>query len=257
MIPGEFIIDGVSSLDYNTFIQDRPLIEAPVRNSDKYESGSRDGVSRIVRDTYKESPLELILYTKAEEGVRASDVRPTLYNLFDKRGFVELIFYFDPDIIYRASLDEEAVQFESKYYYEEGQSWKVNLKIHPWKILVDSPTIQLSSQPHRVYNPTYNASLPRITIDTMSGSGSITITHKNSGEKKSFNLKDVTIKSGSKLILDSEVSMTYSVDKYGNMENENAFAITKDYLYFKPGESEITWTGLSGITMEPRWRVLV
>ena len=247
MRPGEFIINGISSLTLHTVIQDRPLIKAPSRKIVRNESSGRSGTLPMDTGQYKNSPLELILYSSPGKNKEASDYRDELYNLFDSGGYNDIIFYFDPSKVYKVLVEEEEIEFESKYYYDGGQSWRVNLSVFPWKYYINSASKTLTA-PGGFVNPHISESKPLIKVE---GSGNITLDFN--GEK--FQMKG--LKSYG-IILDSEVSLAYHVMSGGKLESENDKIYSREYPTLRPGRNDISWTGnVTKLTIEPRWRTKV
>lgn len=244
MIPGEFVIDGKSSLDFNTVIQDRPLINSPIRKVDRRESSGRSGQLMTDKRVYRDSDLELILYTSPGNHESEHEYRSELFELFDTGGYVEVRFYFDPDKIYRVSLKDESVQFESKYYYDGGQSWKVPLDVYPWKHYHDVDPITLTEK-GTINNQYSSESQPLITLE---GSGNVTLIVND----EQFIMKDVPT---TKVYIDSELSMSYSLSPSGSLISENSIVYTRKYPILKKGLNDISWTGdVSKLTIDPRWR---
>lgn len=246
MKPGEFIINGESSLDYDTFIQDRPNIQAPVRRIERKETRSRSGYLPMDSGAYEDSPLELILFTDGK-GETAAKKRASLYNLFDSGDYIEIEFYFDPGKVYRVLTTEEPLEFETKYYYNEGQSWKVNLTVFPYKMLSDPEEVVLTSS-GSITNPTLTESEPNIIID---GSGTIDL-NVNGNE---FRMKGVKSHG---LTLNGEIKKAYHIRDNGELVNENDKTYTRVYPVLKPGVNDISWSGdVNKITIEPRWRTKI
>lgn len=248
MIPGEFIINGVSSLEHNTLIQDRPLINAPTRKVVRRESSGMSGSLFTDTGEYKDSPMELTLYSTPGEHKEAYQYRDELYAMFDSGGYIDIVFYFDPDRVYKVIVQEDdPIKFESKYYYDGGQAWQVNLSVHPWKYYLDNKKVTLTAK-GVINNPYVSGSLPEIKVE---GSGNVTLDFN--GEK--FQMKG--LKSYG-VILDSEVSTAYHVMTGGKIESENDKIYSREYPVLQPGRNDISWTGnVTKLIIEPRWRTKV
>lgn len=257
LLPGEFIMlkeDGshISSIeDHQTFIQDRPLINAPVRKIIRKEASKRSGFITMDTKEYHDSKLELTLFTEALEGESYYSKREVIFDMFNEGGYVKVLFYFDPSKVYKVMLDDEAAQFENKYYYEDGQSWRVNLTVHPWKELVDTEDYKIRT-PSELVNPSLYDSKPLIKIV---GKG-----------KMNLVVNGLVFKMGeipsSGIVLDSETSNAYVLSQEGRVINLNEYVFTREFPIFKPGKNTIDWElDTSGIIeeiiIEPRWRTII
>lgn len=259
MRPGEFYINGESSIDmYNTIIQDRPLINAPVRKVVRGESSGRSGTLPMDTGEYKGSPLELILYSWSganenpgfPQNAKYHEYRDHLYSIFNTGGYVELIFYFDPMKVYRVLL-EENVQFENKYYYDDNMTWKVQLEVHPWKLSELNAEPKVFTRYGTIHNPTLHDSKPLIEI---TGKGKINLMIN----KKVFIMGEIPHHG---IILDSEISTAYAYDG-SRLVNMNSYTETREFPILRPGDNLIEWlVGQTGTVMNvkirPRWVTLV
>lgn len=257
LFPGEFVVfdefgQYKSSIAHlQTFIQDRPLINAPVRKIIRKEASRRSGFITMDTEEYEDTKLELTLYTEALPGESYHSKRDQLYDLFNKGYYVDVMFYFDPDKFYRVMLDDEATQFENKYYYNDGQSWRVHLTVHPWKKLIDTIPYHIN-EPTKIVNPTLHDAKPKIEIV---GKG-----------KMELDLRGQLFKMGeipsSGIILDSETSNAYAIHEGWRVDNLNEYVYTREFPVLEPGETIFDWNlGSTGtiqeVIIEPRWRTLL
>lgn len=249
MKKGEFIVNGKSSLDFNTFIQHRPIIEAPIRKIDRRESIGIDGYVMVDGGHYKDSNLKLMLYTMDGDR-KAYDVRSEIYSLFNTGDYVKVRFYFDPNKNYYVALSEEAVRFENKYYFEESQTWELPLSVYPWKEITDVEPIEIESSA-TIRNEYQDPSLPLIYVLSTEANKRIRITING----KKFDLNTVSTTSGT--YIDSDMMDVYR--KSGNVYySENINYVAKGFPVLKPGRNDISVTGpVSKVVIDPRWRVLV
>lgn len=247
MRQGEFKINGVNSRALGTFIQGRPIIKSPIRHRDDKEVFGITGTLPIEGKSYKNSDMELILFTDAlDDSLTMSDYREHAFAMFDKEGYMEVEFYFDPGKIWLVMLKDQPVEFENKFYYGDSMAWKVQLTVHPWKYFMDSEPATITSKNTVVTNPHITESAPLITIE---GSGDIDLTVGS----HEFRMKGV--KSAVGIILDSEISKAYHKTTGGKLNNENDKTYTREYPLLYPGDNNITWTGnVDKIIIEPRWR---
>lgn len=247
MKPGEFIINGESSLDYNTFIQYKPMIRAPARRGSWKETNGRDGILPFSSGKYRNSTVELILYSEGDSNHREYENRSRLYDLFDQDGYSDFLSYFDPEKVWKVMLSEQEVMFENKYFYGDDQTWKVELSVYPWKYYIDQFEIHLT-EPKTIFNKYIDVALPIIHIE---GKGDIDLLFNG----QEFRMKNIH---SDGITLDCEIAKGFRTTPEGLMIDENSKLYTKRFPSIKPGENYISWEGdVSQIIIEPRWRAKV
>lgn len=241
---GSFIIDGVSSEDLKTFIQSRPIIEAPLRKAEQRSIYGVDGTVPFDEGAYENTNMDLVMVV---DGTDVISDRQRLYNLLDSRGvYKEFIPYFDPEKIYRVMLVDK-VQFENQYHYGQKQALSVKYTVKPYKHLIDNDPITISGATGSVTNPTNYVAQPMIKV---TGSGPATI--KVNGVD--FKIKNIP----NTLTLDSERYSAYQEDAYGIIVPMNHEISSREYPIFKPGVNTISITGsVTQLYIEPKWRSLV
>jgi phage-related protein len=244
---GSFIFDGVSSESVNALIQNRPVIEAPLRKVEWTSPYGVDGDTPFDEGAYNNTELSLYMLT---DGVNAIADRQALYNLIDTRGvYKEFIPYFDPDKIYRVMLKSK-VQFESPYFFREKQSLSATFTVKPYKHLVDNDPITLNGTngvTGQVINPTNDVSQPIIKVV---GTGPATLTVNG----EDFSIINVS----NHITLNSERYIAYQEDASGILLPMNDKIGSREYPVFKPGVNNISVTGaVTQLYIEPRWRSLV
>lgn len=245
MKPGVFIMSGVNSETINTYIQDRPLIDVPMRKVEWKGGYGVDGNIPFDEEAYENTEMELVMVTNGKDLIGD---RQDLVNLIDTRGiYRDFIPYFDPHKIYRVMLNDK-VQFENKYYYGTAQTSSIKFTVKPYKYLIDSPTKKVNGKTTTIINPTNYISQPIIRIE---GSGDVEL--KIGSE--SFKMLDIP----SKIVLDSERYVAYTEGATGRpLESMNSKITTREYPLLKPGLNNIKAIGnVTSIEIEPRWRSLV
>lgn len=241
---GSFIFDGVNSESLNLFIQNRPILEAPLR---KVEWRSVYGVSGEIpfdEGAYNNTNLELLMFIDGKDLIGD---RQKVYNLLDSRGvYKDLIPYFDPDKIYRVMLNDK-LSFHNEHSFGQRQALLAKFTVKPYKYLINNDTIRILGNRGVVINPTNYASQPIIKVK---GSGPVTLTI-NGFE---FKIKDVL----DTITLSSERQVAYHEYASGVLAPMNHLITTRDYPVLKPGSNNISVTGnVMQLYIEPRWRSLV
>lgn len=241
---GSFIFDGVNSETVKTFIQTRPLIEAPKRKVDMKSTYGVDGNVPYDEGAYDNTSMELSMFINGTDVIAD---RQALYNLLDSRGvYKDFIPYFDPDKTYRVMLSD-SLQFDNQYHYGNLQIVSAKLTVKPYKYLVVNDPITFNGTTGTITNPTNYASQPIIKV---TASGPVTL--KINGID--FNIKNVP----NTITLDSERYSAYQEDSYGVVTPMNDQAATREYPIFKPGDNIINIIGtVSQLYIQPRWRSLV
>lgn len=246
MKAGEFIVNGISSLEFGAFIQSRPIINAPKRKKEYVEMFGRSG--RLINDenSYENSSMELLGYCEAKDGASASKNRERLFNMFNNADYLEMVFHFDPGKVYRVDM-EEPLSFEARYYYGEGQAWTMTLSIHPYKYFTNSNDAIILSDAGTIVNPHLIESEPLIRV---TGTGQITLKIND----VEYPLNNVT----EYIILDSNTGYGYKELAGGILQNENKKVLFREFPVLAPGENDISWVGnVSSLEIIPRWRSLI
>lgn len=241
---GEFILDGISSVDHGVLIQNRPVLYAPKRKVEFKSSFGMSGDYPFDEEAYENTEMELRLVMVGTTDRSASYNRDFVQDWFDSGSYQDLVAYFDPDKIYHV-MPSESTEFVNKYYLGETQVAVMKLTVLPYKHLVEGKTFKISSGV-AFQNPTRKTALPLIKV---TGSGNITLTVNG----KPFQLSLVD----GHIYLDSEFNIAYK-DNAGLATNANNKVKTLEYPFLKPGSNVISWTGsVTSVDITPRWRVLV
>ena len=241
---GSFIIKGVDSDTIKTYIQDRPLIEAPLRRTSWKSAYGVDGEIPFDEGAYEDTSLELTLAVGGDDLIGD---RQRVVDLFDGRGsFVEMIPYFDPTKIYRVKASEP-IQFENKFYYGNAQAAQVTLRVKPYKYLIEDGTVTTTSKTLTMNNPTNYTAQPIIRLK---GTGVVKIVVNN----QEFNIRELP----GDIVLHSERYLAYRESSNGILTPANDKVTSRDYPLLEPGINNIEIIGsVTEVTIEPRWRSLV
>lgn len=241
---GQFIFDGVSSETLYTLIQNRPVIEAPLRKVEWRSPYGVDGDYPFDEGAYNNTEMSLYMLTN---GPNAIQDRQALYDLLDTRGtYKEFIPYFDSEKKYRVMLKDK-VQFENQYFFGEKQSLSVKFTVKPYKHLVDNDPIVFTTTSKTITNPTRYIAQPIITLK---GTGAVTLTVNGIP----FNIVDLP----NIVTLDSERYSAYQESEQGVLTSMNTKVASKDYPIFKPGDNTVTVSGnVTEVSIKPGWRSLL
>lgn len=244
MKKGSFIIKGVDSDTIKTYIQDRPLIEVPLRRMNWKNAYGVDGEIPFDEGAYEDTSMELTLVVGGDDLIGD---RQKVVDLFDGRGsFVEMIPYFDPTKIYRVTA-REPMKFENKFYYGDVQAAQVTLRVKPYKYLVEKGNITTTSKTLSLLNPTNYTSQPIIRLK---GTGVVNVIVNDT----TFHIRELP----GDIVLDSERYLAYRESTNGVLTNANDKVTSKEYPVFKPGNNTVEIVGdVTETTIEPRWRSLV
>jgi len=244
MIPGSFILGGINSEDYKMVIQNRPELYTPKRKVEFQNISGMSGLMPFDEMAYDNTSMELVCFVSETAEYSESDQRENVYNMFDTGSYKEFRPYFDPTKIYRVHPDSPP-SFETRYFYDGGQVFKVGLTVKPYKHYIDQPLITITT-PGTVTNPHRIESRPIIKIF---GTGNVTLTVNG----QAFQIQNIV----EHISLETELMMAYNELPGGVIDNENDKILTKVYPFLKKGANTISWSGtVSKIEIEPRWRSL-
>lgn len=236
---GTFIMDGVNSSTIHAYIQDRPLLETPLRKVEWESSYGVDGDTPFDEEAYDNTSLDLILMTNGSDLIRD---RQNLVNMLDGRGsYKEFIPYFDPDKIYRVMMNEKS-EFENKHYYGNAQAMSAKFTVKPYKYLINSGEQVFTTKTFSLNNPTYYVSQPLIKLE---GSGDVVITIN----EIEFQIRDMV----DHIVLDSERYLAYTEGPTGPITSQNSKIYTREYPILRPEDNDIVISGdVSRVDFNPR-----
>lgn len=241
---GTFIMGDQNSDDLKTYIQDRPLIETPLRKVDWRSAYGVDGNIPFDEEAYDNTTMELVL---AVGGSNLISDRQAVFDMFDTGGrYRDFVPYFDPGKTYKVQV-LEALKFENKHHYGNAQAASVSLTIKPYKYLIGIDDVTKTTKNFTILNPSRYVSQPRIRIE---GTGDITVT-VNGIE---FVMRGIS----GHVVIDSERSIAFTEGPIGPIASENNKIFTREYPIFEPGSNSIVITGdVTKTIITPRWRSLV
>ena len=161
------------------------------------------------------------------------------------RGAGELRFSDDPERFYRARVTKEFSRSAAMNRFV-NQTFTVTFACQPFLYHREVEDIPLTSSPATVTNPGTYASAPRLTIE---GTGTAVLTIGT----QIVEVEDL----GGGVILDSELGECFNLNET-QLKNSVVTLMDEDFPTLQPGANIISWagTGVTGITITPRWRDL-
>lgn len=223
-----FTLDGVSSTDYNTFIATSNMFDAPERDVEEVEIPGRNGNLIFDNGRYKNFAASVSCYIPY--GMRAN-VNGLRNWLLSKVGYSRYEDTMHPDV-YRMA--RYTGGFELEMSDRVGAAMTLTFDCMPQRFLKDGEQLLPFASGDVIYNPTLCDALPLIVC---SGNGSITL-----------NGTTVTISGNTdQIYIDSDTQNAY----FGST-NKNSM-ITPDFPVLSPGANELTYEGVTGVQIMPRW----
>ena len=161
------------------------------------------------------------------------------------RGAGELRFCDDPERFYRARVVKEFSRSAAMNRFV-NQAFTVTFDCQPFLYHREVEDIPLTASPATVSNPGTHKSAPRLTIE---GTGDAVLTIGT----QTVEVDDL----GGGVILDSELGECFNLDET-QLKNSVVTLMDEDFPTLAPGSNIISWTGtgVTGITITPRWRDL-
>lgn len=233
------VFRGIDSRDVGVVIEDMFDIHRPKRNVQTIQVPGRDG--RLTQDdgTYD-------TYTISGKincfGVPLSDVYAWL------SGSGDLILGDEPTRSIRASA---TAQIKNTRFRCDGcyDSLQVSFECQPFRYHIEQTEgddVIITASPGTVTNPGTYKSAPKIKI-TGTGTAVLTI------GTQIVEVDDL----GGGVILDSELGECFNLNET-QLKNSVVTLMDEDFPTLQPGANIISWTGtgVTGVTITPRWRDL-
>ena len=161
------------------------------------------------------------------------------------RGAGELRFSDDPERFYRARV-VKAFSRSAAMNRFVNQTFTVTFDCQPFLYHREVADIILTASPATITNPGTYKSAPRLTIE---GTGDAVLTIGT----QIVEVDDL----GGGIIIDSELGECFDLDET-QLKNSVVTLMDEDFPTLQPGANIISWTGtgVTGITITPRWRDL-
>ena len=251
MRPGEFLINGASSIDkYGTRLQTRFDLETPARRSELVQAMGQDGYSIIDEEAYDDTKVTLVVVIEPLKDHDRSAMRNLLTVAFTgSGGYIPFVPYHDDSKTYFVRLDGDSkINFRNKYMYGDIMEATIPITIKPWKELIGYPMV---TNPGIMTNPSAYAAAPLIKL-TMSGTtGSFTI------NGTVYNITN-TSSADEVLYIDCQRFIAYNVTNDVVTALRNNTLKFKDFPILVSGKNTLSkGSGVRSMEVLPRWRVLV
>lgn len=223
-----FVLNGVSSLDYNTYLASSTMFDASERDVEVVEIPGRNGNVVFDNGRFKNFAASVECYIPLEMRMYVPAVRNWLLST---SGYVRYEDTMHPDI-YRMA--RYTGGFELEMSDRVGAAMTLTFDCKPQRFLKSGEQLMSVASGDIIYNPTMYDALPLIIC---SGNGSITV-----------NGTTITISDNDgQIYIDSDIQNAYL-----GAENKNGM-ITPDFPTLSPGNNEIVFDGVEDVQIMPRW----
>lgn len=242
MKKGEFKVNGTSSLEYKTLIQQRPAIPSARRKTNLKQIPGVSGDYIFDEEAYDNVSFSLSLFTTGATEEEVSRNKYEITNLLNSGKYMEVEFYHDDQHIY------ELIVTDSIDFEPDGQTplllpMTIQVSAKPFKRVKNNETSSGSNL--TITNPYYYVSKPEITLY---GTGNMSL-FVNDVEYPFKEIDD-------HVILDSEVQHAYK-QLPTRIVNRNDKMMIMDFPTLKPGNNTLSLSGATSMTVKPRWVVKV
>ena len=223
-----FTLDGVSSADFNTWLASSTMFDAPERDVEAIEIPGRNG--NIIYDNGRFRNFEASVYCYVPKDMQTY-VNALRNWLLSKSSYCRYEDTIHPDE-YRMARYTGAFELEDSD--RVGAAIKLGFDCKPQRWLKSGEILSSYANNSVLYNPTRFDALPLIVC---SGNGTITL-----------NGTTITISGNSgQIYIDCDLQ-----DAYLCSTNKND-KITPNFPKLSPGDNTLTYTGVTGVRMMPRW----
>ena len=242
MKKGTFTINGVTSQELNSLIQERPSIPSARR---KVSTKSVPGISGdyvFDEEAWENVSFELSFFTVGKTEQEVNQLKDWITATFNTGDYVDLVLYHDQDYVYEVRVEREPE------YEPDGRTpfllpYTVGFSARPFKRLV-YPDVYEGVTSLSINNPTPYTSEPEITLY---GNGDMQL-HVNG---LVYNFKEID----EHVHVDSESQNAYKGSGY-QVVNRNHRMIAMDFPTFKTGPNSVSVQGgATGFRVLPRWRM--
>lgn len=242
---GEFFLNGYSSLEVNSLIQERPAIPTPNRRIDLRSVPGVSGDYIFDDESYENTEIKLSLYTKGQTENEVNQLKSAITYLFDTGDYAEFVPYWGEWMVYHVAT------VEGPTFIPDGNvplllNYELTLSVKPFKYYIGNTTVEGESELLLINPYNYEAN-PLIKIK---GSGDIDLTVNG----QLFKYRNVD----GNICIDSEVFHAYKEVTGGILDRDDR-VYQPEYPVLRPGDNTIKVAGpdVQSFSVEPRWRQLV
>ena len=232
-----FEFAGACNTDKGVRLLSLPVRYHPAERGEFIQVPGRDGSLWAGEDAFDDVTVRVQCQTADDADMAAVDAW--------LRGAGELRFSDDPERFYRARVVKEFSRSAAVNRFM-NQAFTVTFDCQPFLYHRSVEDITLDGNPDTVTNPGTYKSAPRIRI-TGTGTAVLTI---------GTQIVEVEDLAGG-VIIDSELGECFDLTET-QLKNSVVTLMDEDFPTLQPGVNIISWTGtgVTGITITPRWRDL-
>ena len=232
-----FEFAGARNTDKGVRLLSLPVRYHPAERGEFIQVPGRDGSLWAGEDAFDDVTVRVQCQTADDADMAVVDAW--------LRGAGELRFSDDPERFYRARVVKEFSRSAAMNRFV-NQVFTVTFDCQPFLYHRGANDIPLDGNPDTVTNPGTYKSAPRLTIE---GTGAAVLTIGT----QIVEVDDL----GGGVILDSELGECFNLDET-QLKNSVVTLMDEDFPTLQPGANIISWTGtgVTGITITPRWRDL-
>ena len=226
------IFNGRSSAEFGVWISGGGTFNAPTRDADVEVIPGRNGALIFDNGRYNNITVTYPAFISREFKPRVDAFRAYMASQF---GYARLEDTYHPEEFRLASF-RNGLEVETATL-NRGGTFSLEFDCKPQRFLKSGENYTAYSSGAKIVNPTEFDALPIIRA---SGNGSITL-----------NGKTVTISGNSGIIfIDCDTQ-----NAYNGSTNKNAY-ITPVFPTLSPGQNTLTYSGVTGVQIMPRWWTL-
>ncbi len=223
-----FTLDGVPSADLNTWLASSTMFDAPERDVESIEIPGRNGNILYDNGRFKNFGASVYCYVPKDMQTYVGALRNWLLSI---KGYCRYEDTIHPDE-YRMARYTGAFELEESD--RVGATITLGFDCKPQRWLKSGENLRSISSGSILFNPTRFDALPLIVC---SGNGTI-----------SMNGTTMTVSGNSgQIYIDCDLQ-----DAYLGSTNKNS-KITSTFPKLSPGQNTITYSGLTGVQIAPRW----
>jgi len=224
-----FVYNGESSLDYGVWISGGATFNAPARDVSTEMVPGRNGLVTFDNGRFENVTLTYPAWITRRFQPRVDDFRAFLAS---QKGYHRLEDTYHPDE-YRLAVFKSGLEVSTTARNLAG-SFAVVFDCKPQRFLKSGEHFKAYDSGSTLRNPTRFDALPLIVC---SGNGTITL-----------NGTEITISGNEgQIYIDCDLQ-----DAYLGSTNKNS-KITPNFPKLSPGDNALTYTGVTGVQIMPRW----
>lgn len=226
-----FVYDGVSSIDFETYIADSTLWDGAEHDDKSVEIPGRNGTLTLDNHRWKNVSAEVSCYMPKDMQTNLDGLRAFLGL---HHGYARYEDSMHPDCFRLARFRGP---FKVSKTDRVGASFKLAFDCKPQKFLLSGEDTRTISSGAKLANPTGYEALPLIRVY---GSGTLTV--------GSINVSVDT--DGTYTDLDCDLQEAYEGDE---LRNDCVTLTNGDFPVLPAGVTTVTFTGFSRVEITPRW----